>query len=553
MFRKLLLSLLALMPGAWAFAQHNATHSVDIGLRLTPRGDALVEEVWDVELYHGTEYYLVRENLDGMTISGLSVTDETGRGYTFEERWNVDRSLQEKALRCGFHKTSGGVEICWGLGAFGRHVYTVRYRMDGAVQSFDDYDALHIQLVSPGVSPLPQRVNVSIRPETGAFSEDNTGLWAFGYEGTALFGDGSLELATDRPFRSSSNSVIVLARFDKGMFSPRLSAPGSFQNHLEKAFGDSDYDSYLKQQRWEKAMGILVMVLAILFVPFCLILFAISIRKYNERVFGVKKLKEIGYERDVPFGGDILATRYVLKGGVGTRSEAQTASAMILKMLKEGYIAAERTSSSSAQLSFRSAGKDPSTLSRAEKELFDMLKTASGDDLVLQDREWSRFSSRNSKDVANWVEGLSSQGYANLAAGGYRQSVSPLVLTSEGQKQARRAVGLRKYLKDFTLLDERRITEVSLWGDYIIFAALFGIADKIAKELKEIDPKAFEEYVGYDYPTMRHIIRISDRAGGYVSGAVHAQTAASVAGRGGAASIGGGGGFRGGGFGGGVR
>jgi len=445
------------------------------------------------------------------------------------------------------------VEICWGLGSFGRHSYTVSYRMDGAVQSFDDYDALHLQLVSPGVSPLPQSVNVRISRAEGAFTEDNTGIWGFGYEGSTAFDDGCLELSTDAPFRGSSNSVIALARFEKGMFSPRLSASGTFQQHLGKAFEGSSYGSYLKDRRRERFKEILMMILAALFIPFVVAVEVISRRRYNDRVFGVKRLKDIGYEREVPFGGDILATRYVLSRGTTLGGEANTASAMILKMLRDGYITAQRTSSTSAQLSFLGAQKDPSGLSPAEMELYDMLRTASGEDLVLQDREWSRFSTRNTKAVTRWVEGLSSQGSANIAAAGLRQTVSPLSLTDEGKKQARRAVGLRKYLKDFTLIGERRITEAGLWGDYIIFAALFGIADKIAKELKEIDPRAFEQYVGYDYPTMRHIIRISDRAGGYVSGAVHAQTAASVAGKGGAASFGGGGGFRGGGFGGGVR
>ena len=33
--------------------------------------------------------------------------------------------------------------------------------------------------------------------------------------------------------------------------------------------------------------------------------------------------------------------------------------------------------------------------------------------------------------------------------------------------------------------------EVHLWQDYLVFATLFGIADKVAKELKDIDPIAF--------------------------------------------------------------
>ena len=119
---------------------------------------------------------------------------------------------------------------------------------------------------------------------------------------------------------------------------------------------------------------------------------------------------------------------------------------------------------------------------------------------------------------------------------------------------ARRVVGFKKYLKDFTLLDERKTTEVALWGDYIVFAALFGIADKVAAELKDINPQAFEEVIGCDYPTMRTLVLLSNHVGNnVVSSATHYQTASSTSGGGGFSSLGGGGGFSGGGFGGGAR
>ena len=113
---------------------------------------------------------------------------------------------------------------------------------------------------------------------------------------------------------------------------------------------------------------------------------------------------------------------------------------------------------------------------------------------------------------------------------------------------------LPEYRGDFTLSGERTSAEVTLWQDYLIFASLYGIAKKVAREMKDIDPKVLQENVGYDYVTMNRLVFFSHSMGNTMVGAVtKVQTGQSVAGGGGRASFGGGGGFHGGGFGGGAR
>ena len=58
-------------------------------------------------------------------------------------------------------------------------------------------------------------------------------------------------------------------------------------------------------------------------------------------------------------------------------------------------------------------------------------------------------------------------------------------------EDVRQVFGLKKYLKEFSLIDERHVSEVSLWKDYMIFATLFGIADQVIKDMKKINPEYF--------------------------------------------------------------
>ena len=48
--------------------------------------------------------------------------------------------------------------------------------------------------------------------------------------------------------------------------------------------------------------------------------------------------------------------------------------------------------------------------------------------------------------------------------------------------------GLKKYLLEFSNMKTKEAMEVMLWDEYLMFAYLFGIADKVAKQLKDMYP-----------------------------------------------------------------
>jgi uncharacterized membrane protein len=98
---------------------------------------------------------------------------------------------------------------------------------------------------------------------------------------------------------------------------------------------------------------------------------------------------------------------------------------------------------------------------------------------------------------------------------------------------------------------------VGLWKDYLVFAQLYGIADKVASQFQKLYPKEFQEVaqsVGVDPNVMMRTIRVNNNmSASAINRAVSRQQAGSIRGTGGHTSFGGGGGFSGGGFGGGGR
>ena len=72
---------------------------------------------------------------------------------------------------------------------------------------------------------------------------------------------------------------------------------------------------------------------------------------------------------------------------------------------------------------------------------------------------------------------------------GSRRPFSAPFVTSSGEQTLLELAGFRRYLQDFTLVNERRVVEVELWNDYLVFAALFGIGKELLRELVGLYPE----------------------------------------------------------------
>ena len=508
-------------------------------------GSARVTERWDVDVDSGTEWYLAKYNLGAISLEDFSVSDETGMQYAYEgPNWDTDRSLSRKAGRCGLIVTRGGYELCWGLGSYGRHLYTASYTLKGAVQALDDCDYFHMQMVSPGLSSRPQKVSVRYRLENGqSLDSGNCRIWGFGFVGDALFEGGSAVFRSSEAF-SRNSSVISLIRFDKGIFKPIVTLGGSFDAVLDRALEGSSYEDD------EPSLAVII-GFAILFIALMVLAVVLVNRHNNLQILGVPRKREIDWCRDVPYGGELLEADYVLSKLEQVRSSHVIAGSMILRMVERGAVLVKKTAGTKVDLAFG----DESTLEglpQCYSELWSMMKAASGADEILQDKEFSRWSEKHCARVDKWTRSVKRQGGDLLVAQNLMSRSGKF--NDDGRAQARKLLGLKKFLKDFTLIDERGSAEVGLWNDYLVFGTLFGIADKVAKELHDINPQVFEQTVYQDMQTTRSIIFLTRNLGYSITNASAAQQAkAASAGMGGHTSFGGGGGFSGGGFGGGAR
>ncbi|MCF0174537.1 MAG: DUF2207 domain-containing protein, partial [Bacteroidales bacterium] len=345
--------MLAILVSSFAVCgARESIRNIEIDLILRKDGSAEITEKWDVSIYGGiTEWYLVRNNLGDIEVKDLAVTDENGLPFSNIGEWGIDRSISQKAGKCGYVHKRNGVELCWGIGSYGDHVFTVSYTMTNAVKTLNDYDILHMQLVSPGLSASPSHVRVSIAAEDISIDTSNTLAWGFGFYGTTAFSEGKVVYESNADFNRDC-SVIALLRFNKGIFrSPSIKAM-DFQTIYDEAMEGADFGD----DEDENAGGI---ILAMLLAFGGILGGALLInRAHTKKILGVKRVKDVDWSRDIPYEGSLFASNYIIKELGLDKKGNSLAAALILKMIYNGQLEVRKDAKDKVEIAFSDKNLD---------------------------------------------------------------------------------------------------------------------------------------------------------------------------------------------------
>ena len=135
-------------------------------------------------------------------------------------------------------------------------------------------------------------------------------------------------------------------------------------------------------------------------------------------------------------------------------------------------------------------------------------------------------------------------------------------ITQKGREEAEKWHGLKRFMESYSLLDEKDIPDIVLWEKYLVYATVFGVADKIINKVKKYYPN-FDKLLESDKAVFVNYsdIGIYSRSISYqINKTVHSYNYPSVLSSSGSSSSyssssgsGSGGGFSGGGGGGGGR
>ena len=537
--------------GCWLLAVGTTArpYLTDLNIRvvLSHNGDALITEtrLMDVD-DEGTECYIGLANTGESTVRNLQVKDETGLQFTYVDEWDIDQSRAWKAGKCGIIKKRNGYELCWGLGDQGHRTYITQYTYTGLVHASPDADAIRHVFLDADVRPKPAHVLLTITTDDGTpINADSCGIWGFRFNGELSFMDNSIVVESTEAFEDQS-ALYVMVRFPKGMFQPTIQEDDTFEHKKELAFEGSDYvggdDEDMSIFEW--IIFILVYVGFSIVPVVCFIWHLYSVWRARRRAN-----KDLLWYRDIPMDGNLQEANNVLNAYKYLHTDYNNLmSACILKLINMGAITIETRPNMKGKMEqnfviqeLKDIDKQPVLM----RKIYNIFKQAAGADTVLEPKELKQYmnSSQHQSITDSFINTLHTK--------------TKISQYKDREDEVRQLFGLKKFLKEFTLLDERELKEVKLWKDYMIYATLFGIADKVIKEMKKINPEYFnmDQVAGQmandmTLPTIYSVMRHSTAS----AVANKAAREHRSSGHGGHSSWGGGGGgFSGGGGGGGVR
>ena len=538
---------------------------LDIRVVLSHTGDAYITETRTMDIdSEGTECYIGLGTPEGSEIRDLRVTDETGHEFENVGSWDINRSRSWKEGKCGIVVKHGGYELCWGLGESGQRTYITSYTYTNMVHAHPDADALRHVFLDEGVSPKPDEVHLTIvaakefpdsvsgELQAPAFTEDNCAIWGFRFGGEVAFiSDGTIESWNTEPF-GHNGAMYIMVRFNKGLFEPAIQESETFEQKKEQAFEGSDY--YYTDNGGGSDSSFEDVLIGFLFFLGMFILPIVGGIWYFVYVWRARKKvnKNLLWYRDIPLKGNLQAANDMLNAYKYFGADYNNLlSACILKLINMGAISIEsrliargKTEQNFVIHDLPDTSNQPMLL----RKVHNIFKLAAGSDTILEPKELKTFmrSTKNESITDSFISTL----HTKTGISAYKDRLD----------EVRQVFGLKKFLKEFTLLDERGVNEVKLWKDYMIYATLFGIADQVIADMKKINPEYFNMDQVADQmannmtlPMIRSTL-LNSTSRAVANKAAREAQAHRISGRGGHTSWGGGGGgFSGGGFGGGVR
>ena len=541
----ILLAVLFAVNAASVFAAEDAIPSINLDVMLQSDGSAVITEIWDVRgVSSGTEYYKALNNMDGMSVHSFLVSDESGKQYKTLDSWDTKRSREEKSGTCGILKTSRGYELCWGIGNYGDHQYTIQYTIEGLVKDYGDYAGFYHQFISE-LSSAPGSAYLKIRMPDTQLTADNARIWGYGFKGEVeMNSDGSLTAFSSEAL-GKSDYVNVLCRFDRSLFPAAPKTDMSFEK-LQKSADNDNSDT---------AMYIIFAILgaAIVMAIIPIAFFYSRYKLADGTVMRLPAMKQINVNWSIPFDGSIPAVYSAMKLLRKGISLENLMGAYLIRWQEKGYIRMEKRENTNGRklkeeesiVFTQTQPQGPSV----EYTLYMILFSESDENNILWTSDIGKRSEEFYKKLTAWesrvkLEGDNELMDLNAAAADLKSS---LRFTASGFEQAVRILGFQKYLRDMGGESNDQTSQGALWGDYLVFATLFQVGEQVLQSMKALDPEHFDSFAGtygcnsynmFYLMTMTH----------HISSA--ASPVSNTDGTGGGVSSGGGGGFSGGGGGG---
>ena len=543
--KKYLLGLIILLLATINVYAKSDIYSINMDVYLQKNGNMDVTEYWDVRADDGSEWFKQIKNLNESKIINYTVSMD---GEPLKQKnWNVKESLSEKRGYYGINEIDNGIELCFGKYDYNRHTFIIKYTMTNAIFNTSDSQILIGKLINNMPNHNFQRFKITL--SSYYYFPMNLDVWGTGFHGLTYVDNGKIYASNETMEDMGEESYVsLLIKFPLNTFdtNKKDNRYETFLN-VKKAFDEGTFD-YNKKSVW------LTIVPIILFITGFIFLARYFAKKNGYGFRNNKKIKEkeTNAFRDIPCNKDIFYANALIKLNNFGYKETNIFGAVILKWVKENKVSFERIEKhglfKEKEEYAINLTKEPNFTNQSEQNIWNIMYEASNDG-ILENNELKSLAQKDPQRFLDLFKNLVEDEIKKLKSENHIYKRKEKAECSYGNvmddmiyEDSQRLLGLKIFLKEFSSIDEKETIEVHLWDEYLMFAYLFGIADKVFAQLKKLYPEIIQQ----DVNTYNSMMMATSFANTTINSALQAAERYSAGGGGFSTGGGGSGGFGGG-------
>lgn len=573
-------------------------NNLDFYAEIDTNGNMNVTETWNIRISNTNTLYKTFD-LDENKYSGITnvQVSEVGRGdFTETDEWAYHLT---KDYYFGGINDDGKFEISFGVGlddSTATNTYKINYTVVDAIKKYDDCAELYWQFLGSDAAIDASKITGTIKLPSEADSKEDIRVW--GHVETL---NGEIYVTSTDTVEFSLDNYI-----SGNYVEVRIAMPSEMIETAERTYNKNVLPSIIEEEtewaneanarreRKQRNEKIIKTVIIVVMVIIGIILLRQTV-KYIKIFKNTKKLiptEKYEYFREKPDKNSTPADAlFLYNNGVNVASTAfgNVFSATLLNLSLKGYfkITVEQNEKGKKETLIYKTKKDIEDLQYEEERIARFVKNAIDSKEKITIKELQKYIRNHASSVSSLIEktGIETKNknkmtenfdeekskeklkYIGIAIVYFAVAMFCIAflpvailliinailalmingklsnLTQKGIDEREKWKGLKKYMEDFSLLNEKEIPALEVWEEYLVYATVFGIADKVIKQLKMVYPQIDEMD---DFNTASYIYLMSHtNFNSSFSKAINSSISSTMS-----SGSGGGGGFSGGGGGG---
>lgn len=517
-------------------------------------GSMNVTELWDIDIRNTNTLFKTFE-IDKekySSISNVKVVERTsGKNYEFSKINKEMYHVTENSFYA-LENSDGKFEIAWGIGmdhSSGNRVYQISYKVNDAVAKYNDYAELYWQFVGNDFSIDADKITGTIILPREVNDIQEIKVWGHteGLNGE-IYATGKDEIKFQVNDYKNENMVEIRTLF------PNAIIKSSERTYNQDRYDEVVIEetkwankANIKRQ-WEEIKDEVIWTFIFYVILAVCIIYLEKAVKYGKKIIQANKYKpeqKIDYFRELPkedaTPGEAL---YLLREPYNSFRSCfgNIFSANILNLKLKEYIdirvEKESENTKKEKIYIKDNRKDLDTLKKEEKGIMSFIRDALGNNNEIEMKDIEKYIKGHAGKVSGLIQrnqssiehSLSKDKLLDKKAKGeykrYKEKASVYfmvalfsliygiipcaiiflingilcrkiskkqnVLTQDGVNMQEKWKGLKKYMEDFSLLNEKEIPAITIWEKFLVYATAFGIANKVLKQLKTVYPNIDE-------------------------------------------------------------